>query len=163
MKALHLSGQDLKAELHTRLTKVRQGGRDEDDNEPTDSWTSKASSAGQRAIHLGRQHKGWAVVPPTGLQRSVAAASAQLKQKLGVRVITCTASLMQTNQLIWKLLYRELRELKHLVSPVSLIKKLRITVTKRRSLELKMRPNLGAINMSAGSGFLRIASAGDAV
>ena len=85
--------QDLKAALNVRATRVRQGGRDEEDAESTDRWASTPSSAGQRAIHLGRHHKGWAVVPPTGLQRSVAAANTQLKQKLAVsppaRLLLC--------------------------------------------------------------------------
>lgn len=68
-----------------RLTAVRQSGNEDDEaGEPTDSWTSEANTAGQRAIHLSQHHKGWALVPPTGLQRSVAAANKHLKQKLAV-------------------------------------------------------------------------------
>lgn len=69
---------------------VRQGGKEEEDsNEPTDSWTAEASTAGQRALHLNRYHKGWAVVPPTGLQRAVAAASGYLKQNLKHKLEVC--------------------------------------------------------------------------
>ena len=67
-----------------RLMVVRQTGREEEPHAPTDKWTSQASTAGQRAIHIGRHHKGWAIVPPTGLQRSVAAANLHLKQNLAV-------------------------------------------------------------------------------
>ena len=67
-----------------RLMVVRQTGRQEELHAPTDKWTSRASTAGQRAIHIGRHHKGWAIVPPTGLQRSVVAASLHLKQNLAV-------------------------------------------------------------------------------
>ena len=77
--------QELSSKLNVRLTAVRQSGKEEEENvQPDDSWTAEASTAGQRAIHLGCHHKGWAVVPPTGLQRSVAAASAHLNQKLAV-------------------------------------------------------------------------------
>jgi hypothetical protein len=76
--------QALGVELSTRLTVVRQTGREEEGEEPTDKWTAEASTAGQRAIHLGKHHKGWAVVPPTGLQRSAAVANKHLKQNLAV-------------------------------------------------------------------------------
>lgn len=93
-RSCHASLQDLSAELSVRLIVVRQGGKEEEDsNEPTDSWTSEASTAGQRAIHLSQYHKGWAVVPPTGLQRAVAAASGYLKQNLKQKLevsTTCT-------------------------------------------------------------------------
>ena len=70
---------------------MRQSGKEEEDVKgPTDSWTSEASTAGQRAIHLGQYHKGWAVVPPTGLQRSVAAASKHLTAKQTVSHILAT-------------------------------------------------------------------------
>ena len=73
-------------DLATRLTVVRQAGRGEDDaEEPTDKWTAEASTAGQRAIHLAKHHKGWAIVPPTGLQRSAAVANKHLKQNIAVR------------------------------------------------------------------------------
>lgn len=76
--------QDLAAELTARLIVVRQSGREEESHAPTDRWTEEASTAGQRAIHIGWQHKGWAIVPPTGLQRQVAVASTHLKQNLQV-------------------------------------------------------------------------------
>jgi len=73
-------------DLATRLTVVRQSGRGEEAaEEATDKWTAEASTAGQRAIHLGEHHRGWAVVPPTGLQRSAAVANKHLKQNIVVR------------------------------------------------------------------------------
>ena len=93
--------QDLSAELSIRLIVVRQGGKEEEDsNQPTDSWTSEASTAGQRAIHLSRYHKGWAVVPPTGLQRAVAAASGYLKQNLKQKLEVSNLSITTLSPII---------------------------------------------------------------
>ena len=70
------------AKLSTSFMLVRQPGSGDADL-PTDQWTSHTDTAGQRAIHLDKLHKGWAVVPPPGLQKSVAVAR-QLRQNLMV-------------------------------------------------------------------------------
>ena len=80
LKGHSLLLQGRSVELATRLIVVRQGGREEVDA-PTDKWTSDNSTIGQRALHLQKYHKGWALLPPTGLQKNVAAAK-QLRDNL---------------------------------------------------------------------------------
>ena len=70
------------ARLSVGYTVVRMEGAQDEQN-PTDAWTAKSSSAGRRALRLdvgSDPMDQWAIVPTTSLQRSVAAASQHLKR-----------------------------------------------------------------------------------